>query len=73
MLFEWIKQNNYINIVKICNTIHDEIVLECPTHLGEIVREKLASTMVEGGNHYLTNLEIKADAAIGASWGEAKS
>jgi hypothetical protein len=25
-------------------------------------------SMLEGGNHYLTNLKIKADANIGPSW-----
>jgi hypothetical protein len=28
--------------------------------------------MISGGNFYLNNLSIKADAAIGDSWGTAK-
>jgi len=28
--------------------------------------------MIKGGNHYLKNLKIKAEANIGISWGEAK-
>ena len=73
MLFNWIKKNNLINIVKIVNSVHDEIVLECPEHMGEITRVKLEECMVKGGNYYLSNLKIKADASIGSSWGEAKS
>jgi DNA polymerase I-like protein with 3'-5' exonuclease and polymerase domains len=72
MLFEWIEANNYIWIVKICNTIHDEIVCEAPEEISEEVRVAVQHCMIEGGNHYLTNLKIKADANIGESWGDAK-
>ena len=71
-LFEWIVNNNYTNTVKICNTIHDEIVAECPEELIEIVKEKVQYFMIEGGNYYLTNLTIKAEAHSGYSWLEAK-
>jgi DNA polymerase-1 len=72
MLFNWIKENNYLNVVKIVNTVHDECVLECPTDIAEIVKIQLEKCMVEGGNYYLSNLQIKADAQIGISWGDAK-
>ena len=61
-----------INIVKICNTIHDEIVLDSPNEHAGWAKTMLEESMLEGGNHYLTNLKIKADANIGPSWGEAK-
>ena len=72
MLFDWIKKNNLLNIVKIVNTVHDEIILECPENVAEVAKQQLEKCMVEGGNYYLTNLQIKADANIGPSWGEAK-
>ena len=71
-LFKWIKENNYLNKVKICNTVHDEIVLECEESLQNIVKDTLQRTMINAGNHYLVNLKIKADANVGASWEEAK-
>jgi len=40
--------------------------------LAEYAREAVERSMLEAGNHYLTNLTIKADANIGNSWGEAK-
>ncbi|HMT01750.1 MAG TPA: hypothetical protein PKD00_00330 [Burkholderiales bacterium] len=49
-----------------------ELVLECPEHLAEIVRQATETIMVEAGNYYLTNMKIKASAHIGNSWGEAK-
>jgi len=72
MLFDWILENGYINKIKIVNTVHDEIIVECEENLKEIAKEAIQSSMLEGGNYYLTNLKIKADANIGESWGEAK-
>ena len=71
-LFEWIIKNNLQWIVKICNAIHDELVVEAPEELAELARVAVQESMLEGGNHYLKNLTIKADANIGNSWGEAK-
>ncbi len=72
LIFEWIIENKLINIVKICNTVHDEIILECPKAIGDQAKKALETAMLTGGNHYLTNLKIKADANIGNSWGSAK-
>lgn len=72
LLFNWILENNYQNIILLCNSIHDEIVLEAPEELGQIACDKLSECMILGGNHYLKNLEIKADAHTGCSWYEAK-
>jgi DNA polymerase I-like protein with 3'-5' exonuclease and polymerase domains len=72
ILFDWILANNYINQIKIVNTIHDEIVCECPEHLKDITKEAVEQAMLSGGNNYLTNLKIKADANYGKSWGQAK-
>lgn len=71
-IFEWILENNFINIILINNSIHDEIVAECPDELAELVKEKIAYFMKKAGDHYLTNLPIKAEAHIGQSWYEAK-
>lgn len=72
MLFNWIVKNKYQDIVLICNSPHDEIVLESPEKIAEKSRQVLEKCMLDGGNHYLTKLKIKADAKIGQSWGEAK-
>lgn len=72
LLFEWIKKNNLLWVVKICNVPHDEAVLECPEELKEEIRDNLERCMIEGGNYYLEHLTIKADAHYGISWGEAK-
>jgi DNA polymerase I-like protein with 3'-5' exonuclease and polymerase domains len=72
LFFEWILDNNLLWRVKIANTVHDEIILECEDSLKDIVKEALEECMIEGGNYYLNNLTIKADAKYGNSWYEAK-
>jgi len=72
LIFEWIVENNLVWKVLMCNSVHDEIVLESKLEYAEQSKMALENCMLKGGNHYLTNLKIKADANIGASWGEAK-
>ena len=72
LLFDWIVENNLQWKILICNSVHDELVIECIKELSEISKEKVQQFMRDGGNHYLKTLKIKADAAIGNSWYEAK-
>ena len=72
ILFEWILKNNLLWRVKICNVPHDEIVAECEESLKEITRDAVEKSMIEGGNHYLSILTIKADAAYADNWESAK-
>lgn len=72
ILFEWIVKNNLQWKVLICNSVHDELVVECIDAIKHTVKGVVEQSMLDAGNHYLTNLTIKADASIGASWGEAK-
>lgn len=72
ILFEWILENQLINKVLIVNAVHDELVVECKEYYELIVRNKVQEAMLEGGNHYLQTLKIKADAAIGDNWYSAK-
>jgi len=72
MFFEWIIDQDLLWKVKICNSVHDEIIVECDEYYAPLAKSVLEDCMIEGGNHYLDNLEIKADAHIGDSWYEAK-
>jgi DNA polymerase I-like protein with 3'-5' exonuclease and polymerase domains len=72
ILFDWIIENEYQGKVLICNSVHDELVVECPEDMDKEVSLAVSNAMVTGGNYYLTNLKIKADAGIGRSWAEAK-
>jgi DNA polymerase I-like protein with 3'-5' exonuclease and polymerase domains len=71
-LFEWILEKNYINKVLICNSVHDELVVECPKDLAEETRLAVENCMKEGGNYYLKDFKLGASANINKSWGLAK-
>lgn len=62
-LFNWICDNNYQNIVKICVTPYDEFNLECPEKLGDTVAEVLTKCMIEGGKPFCPNVFLGADVA----------
>lgn len=67
-LYQWIKNNNYLNIVKIVNSVHDEIVLECPKNISEEVGKVLIECMEGAGNYFCKTIPIKADYEIGDKW-----
>jgi DNA polymerase I-like protein with 3'-5' exonuclease and polymerase domains len=72
ILFEWIIENNLQWKVLICNSVHDELVVECLTELAEETRLKVEESMKKGGDHYLDEFKLNAQANIGESWGQAK-
>lgn len=71
-LFNWIVDSGYQWQIRIANIVHDEIVVEATHERAEEARQMVEHFMIEAGNHYLTNLKIKASANIGQSWAEAK-
>ena len=73
LFFDWILKNHLIGKVLLCNTVHDELIIECPIHLKSLVEQNVEKFMVEGGNYYLSKLTIKAEPHSAKSWGEAKS
>ena len=67
-LFNWIRTENYLNIVKICTVVHDEINLEAPEEIAQKVSDMLVKCMVEGGKPFCPNVYLGADATIGDHW-----
>lgn len=67
-LFNWIKANNYLNIVKICVVAHDEFNLECPEHIVDEVGDILVKCMVAGGKPFCPNVYLGADLSVGDFW-----
>lgn len=72
ILFKWIIDNNYLHKVLICNSIHDELLIECKEELKQEVIEAVEKSMKQGGNYYLEEFTLGATANAGNSWGEAK-
>lgn len=72
LLFEWILESDLQWVVKIVNAVHDEIVLECPFELREVVSDKLTECMKNGADQFLTDLKMGAEAHYNYTWYLAK-
>jgi hypothetical protein len=59
--FKYIKENNLLNIVKICVTPYDEINCEAPEEIAEEVASKLYQCMVKAGSYFCTKCKLDAD------------
>ena len=67
-LFNWIINNNYQNIVKICTIVHDELNLECPESMKDEVADILVKCMIAGGKPFCPTVFLGADISIGSHW-----
>lgn len=68
LFFNWILENNYFNIVKITNAIHDEALVEAPIKLTEIVAKNLKDCLEEGAKPYCQIVPLTADVEISDHW-----
>lgn len=67
-LFKWILKNTLFEIVKICNVIHDEIVVECPDELSPQVAKVVKSAMCKAAEVYCKRVPLTADPDISTYW-----
>lgn len=67
-LFNWIKKNNLLFIVKYCVPVHDEINLECPKDISDEVAKILVKAMEEGAKPFCTRLPLGADVEVSDHW-----
>jgi DNA polymerase I-like protein with 3'-5' exonuclease and polymerase domains len=64
--FRWIVDNNYFNIVLLCNLVHDEVVIEYPKGLE--VDKVLKQYMEKSAELFCKSLPIPAEASTGNHW-----
>lgn len=67
-MFNWIIDNDLFLIVKIVNTVHDEIILECPISMAKEVSHQLKVAMENAGKIYCKIIPLKADPMITKTW-----
>lgn len=67
-LYKWILENNYFNIVKFCVPVHDEICLECPEEMTDLVVEKTKFFMESTGAEFCHLLPLPAQEEVGKHW-----
>lgn len=68
LFFKEILKNNWLNIVKIVNLIHDEILIECPEHLREAAQELSINAMERAGEPFCRIIPLKAGTIYGDHW-----
>ena len=66
--FNWIIENNYQNIVKMCIPAHDEFMLECPENIATTVYDTIIKCMIAGGKPFCPNVFLGADGGIYDHW-----
>lgn len=66
--FKWIRDNNLLNIVKIPNIVHDELVTECPEEMAEEVAYNQKRCKIESGNKFCKIVPIGVDVKISEKW-----
>lgn len=56
------------NKVKFINTVHDELVFQCPEELAEEVAQVVKEEMEKAGKIYLTDIPCVAEVTVGDCW-----
>ena len=67
-LFNYLKKNNLLGVVKYCIPVHDEINLECPKAMSEEISKILVKCMEQGAKPFCTRLPLGADVSVGEHW-----
>lgn len=68
LLWKWILENNYFGIVKTVNIVHDEILVECPEDIAELVSEKVRECMETAGKYFCKRVPLSAAPQIADYW-----
>ena len=68
LLFNWIINNNLFGKVLICNLVHDEMVVEFPKEMQDIIPNIVVKCMEKAASVLCKQLPIPADPAIGDHW-----
>jgi DNA polymerase-1 len=64
----YILKENLVNVVKIVNLIHDEVLVECPEHIAEKTAKELQEAMEDAGTKFCKRVPLKADPCIDVKW-----
>lgn len=67
-IFNWILDNGYFGVVKLCNTIHDELVPEAPINLAPEVAKIVKEFMEKAGKFYCKRVPLTVDPDINQFW-----
>lgn len=67
-IFDYIIRNGFIGVVKFCNVIHDEDLLECPKGIADIIQKAVEQCMERAGKVYCKVVPLKVESKIANFW-----
>lgn len=68
LLFNYIRENNLLNIIKIVNIVHDELLIECPENLKDITSKITQESMEKAGTYFCKRVPLKAEPSSEKYW-----
>jgi DNA polymerase-1 len=66
--FNWLVSTNQHRNVKICNIVHDEIVIECAENLADFMADSLQKFMEDAGKPFCKIIPLKAEPCVTDHW-----
>jgi DNA polymerase I-like protein with 3'-5' exonuclease and polymerase domains len=66
--FNWLVSTGQHKTVKICNIVHDEIVIECPEREADFMASSLQKFMEEAGKPFCKLVPLKATPVVTDFW-----
>jgi len=66
--FNWLIEAGYWNIVKIANLVHDEVLVEAPIEIVDVVSKKLKECLELGAKYYTPLVPLTADVEVSTWW-----
>lgn len=67
-LFNYLRKNNLLFVVKYCVPAHDEANLECPAEIADKIAKVLTDCMVSGGKPFCDKVYLGADVSVADHW-----
>ena len=68
LVFDYIVENNYFNIFKLIDLVHDEILAEFPKEKLEEFSKVILNAMEKSGSYYCKTIPLKASGDSGDYW-----
>jgi len=68
IFFKWVVEHNLFNKVLLCNIVHDEICIEYPKEMKDVVEPTLVKAMEKASAQLCDKLPIPAEASTGDFW-----
>ena len=68
LFYEYLRKEDLLGTVKIVNVVHDEYDVECPIEIEPKTREVLVKCMEDGGNYFMEDIPMEADAHTDTKW-----